>query len=493
MTSIREGSGSAAGAAEAGGAAGVPLDPADWDAFRTLGHRMVDDMLENLRTVRDRPVWQPVPADVRARLRAPLPEDGVGEAAAYQEFVRDVLPYPIGNTHPRFWGWVIGSGTPLGALAEFLAATMNPNVSGIAGAPALVEAQTLEWLRDLLALPAGASGVLVSGGSMANLVGVAVGLAERAGFDVLAEGLAAAPRPPVLYASTQTHFSVAKAARLLGLGTAGVRSVPVDDDFAIDVPVLRRLIAEDRAAGRHPFAVVGNAGTVATGAFDDLQALADVAAAEDLWLHVDGAFGAFAALVPELAPLVDGMERADAVAFDLHKWMLMPYEVGAVLVRDAAAHRRAFAIEGAYVAPLEGGPGRYDVNFAERGPQLSRGFRALKVWLQLRAFGASAYREIVRRNVEQARYLAGLVDAHPALERLAPVPLNVVCFQYRGSSELNRALLIRLQSEGIAVPTHAEVRGRFAIRAAITNHRTAPGDLDLLIREVVRIGRELAR
>ena len=239
MTSIAGGAGKAVravGAVDSLGA--VPLDPEDWSSLRALGHRMVDDMLDNLRTVRDRPAWQPVPADVRVRLRSPVPEFGVGEAAAYDEFVRDILPYPIGNAHPRFWGWVIGSGTPLGALAELLAATMNPNVSGIAGSPALVEAQTLEWLRAMLGVPAGASGLLVSGGSMANVVGIATGLAERAGFDVLGEGLARAPRPPVLYASTQTHFSVIKAARLLGLESAGVRNVPVGADFAIDVDVL---------------------------------------------------------------------------------------------------------------------------------------------------------------------------------------------------------------------------------------------------------------
>lgn len=474
----------------------LPFDPADWDATRRLGHRMVDEMLAYLAGIGERPVWSPVPAEVRKRLAVPLPEEGMGEQQAYEDFVRDVLPYPVGNIHPRFWGWVIGSGTPLGAMAEFLAATMNPNVSGLQGAPRYVETQVLQWLAEFLGVPGMASGVLVSGGSMANFIGLATGLQARAGFAIASEGLARAPKPPVFYASTGTHFSVDKAARLLGIGQAGYRKIPVDAEYRIDLAALEQAIAEDRAADLHPFAVVGNAGTVNTGAFDDLQALAALAEREGLWFHVDGAFGAFAAIVPDLAPLVRGMERADSLAFDVHKWMLVPIEAGAVLIRDAERHRAAFAVSGGYVAPMEGGIGVEGTHFAERGVELTRGFRALKVWLSLKAYGAAAYRALVAGNVALAQWLVREIVADPELELLAPAPLNVVCFRAtpRGVPEsaldaLNRRIVVALHETGTAAPSYTTLNGRFAIRVAITNHRTRKEDLAALLAAVRRLSR----
>jgi len=476
-------------------AADTGLDPADWDALRELGHRIIDDAFTRLADIRDGPVWQPVPEHVAERLSAPLPREGIGAAAAYEEFLRDIRPYPIGNTHPRFWGWVLGSGTPVGVLAELLAAAMNPNVSGLRGAPVNVERQVLAWLKQLLGYPQSSSGLLVSGGSMANLVGLAAGAGSRAGFDVHRLGWAAAPRPPVVYASNQTHFSVKKAVRTLGLGTERLREVPVDDEYRIEMGALREMIRRDRAAGLHPLAAVGNAGTVNTGAFDDLAALADLCAAEEMWFHVDAAFGAFAALDPELAPLARGMERADSLAFDLHKWLIVPVEAGAVLVRDAGAQRAAFRVGGDYVSHVPGGIGKDSTEFAELGPQLTRGFRALKVWMSLKAHGADAYVELVRRNVDQARHLAKLVRDHPRLELMAPVPLNVVNYRYHpGEADdepidsLNRDILVRLHEDGIAAPSYTRLHGRFTIRVCITNHRTRDDDLDLLARETVRLG-----
>ncbi len=477
-----------------------PLDPADWDDLRSLGSRMVGDMLSHLKTVRDRPVWQPVPGDVRTRLSQPLNKEGIGEQAAYEEFTRDVLPYGIGNLHPRFWGWVIGSGTPLGALSELLAATMNANVSGINGAPVLVEQQTIEWLKDLLGYPMGASGLFVSGASMANMVGLAVGLSERAGFDVLKDGLARAPKPPVLYTSSQTHFSVGKTARTLGIGSAGVRALPVTTDYAMDVNALEASIREDRSRGLQPFAIAATAGTTNTGAFDDLNAVADVAEREGLWLHVDGAFGAFAALVPELKHLVSGMERADSLAFDLHKWFLAPIEAGVVFVKDAQAHAKAFTEDAGYVKGLSGGLANYDVSYYGLSPQLTRGFKALKVWMALKAHGVAPYADVVRRNIEQARHLKRLVDEHEELELMASVSLNVVCFRYVGRKHniddreidrLNTDILIKLQEDGTAAPTSTVLHGRFVLRVCITNHRTRLDDLDLLVTEVVRLGHHL--
>jgi aromatic-L-amino-acid decarboxylase len=475
------------------------LDPADWQALRELGHRMVDDLLADQRDLRDRPVWRPVPAEVAARFEAPLPDDGVGAERAYRDFLTDVQPYPLGNRHPRFWGWVMGSGTPLGALAELLAAGFNANVSGLRNAAVHVEDQVLEWLKELLAYPRRASGLLTSGGSLANLLGLAVGLDATAEFDLARLGLGAAPRPMTLYASRETHSSVDKAVRLLGLGSEALRKVPVDGRFRIDLAALAAAIRADRDAGRHPFLVVGNAGTVNTGACDDLDRLADLADRKRMWLHVDGAFGAFAAAVPELRPLVCGLERADSLAFDLHKWMHTPIEAGCVLVRDAEAHHRAFSVQASYLAPLDRGVAADSTRFADRGLQLTRGFRALKVWLELKAHGADLYRRLVAKNVAQARHLAALVAAHGELELLAPVELNIVCYRYvvpglgeEGLAALNRELLLVLQESGTAVPSHTVLDGRFALRVSITNHRTRRADLDLLVEATVRTGREIA-
>jgi aromatic-L-amino-acid decarboxylase len=478
------------------------LDPADWDAMRALGHRMVDDVMDALATVRDRPPWQHAPDPVRARFAGPVPLDPQSPAEVYDEFLEFVQPYPVGNAHPRFWGWVFGTGTVLGALAEMLAAAMNTGASGGLSyhSANYVEKQVLDWLKEMLGFPASASGLLISGCSAANLIGLAVARHAKAGYDLRREGLHAAPARMVLYASKQAHSSVQKAVELLGLGSDALRLVPVESQFRIDLGALATAIAADRQAGLLPFCVVGAAGTTNSGAVDDLEALADLCQQEDLWLHVDGAFGAWAAIAPEAKALVKGMERADSLAFDLHKWMYMPYEIGCVLVQREEDHRHAFSLTPAYLAHGEGSRGLtgQDVPWlSDYGFQLSRSFRALKAWMSLKEHGARKYGRLIQQNIDQAHYLASLVEAAPELELAAPVSLNVVCFRYvrPGLEEtaldaLNKEIEVALQEQGIAVVSGTVLRGTYVLHVAHCNHRTRQEDLDTLVREVIRIGND---
>ena len=475
------------------------LDPHDWASMKDLGHRMVDDIMEYLETVRDRPVWQPVPETVKADLDQPLPLQPEGPEKVYQDFLENILPHPMGNIHPRFWGWVIGTGTPLGALAEMLAATLNPNVGGAEHVANYVENQVIAWCKQMLKFPPEASGLLVSGGSMANLVGLTVARNTKAEFDLRAKGMAGAPRKMTLYGSTEMHSSLQKAVELLGLGNEALRRIPVNADYEIDIGLLQDSISKDRADGHHPFCIIGNAGTVNTGAFDDLDALAGICRNEGMWFHVDGAFGALAALSPDLQAMVDGMQAADSLAFDLHKWMYMPYEVGCALVRREEDHRRTFALTPEYLAH-GGNRGLLAGSrwYSDYGIELSRGFKALKVWMSIKEHGIDKYARLIRQNVNQANYLARLVDENPALERLAPAPLNIVCFRFiadglddEALNQLNQEILIQLHEKGIAAPSYTTLNGRYAIRTAITNHRSTRSDFDLLVAEVTRLGNEL--
>ncbi|HLW73628.1 MAG TPA: pyridoxal-dependent decarboxylase, partial [Gammaproteobacteria bacterium] len=353
------------------------LDPENWDEFRRFAHVALDGCLDTLATVRDRKVWRPVPEEVRRRLTTPVPRKPEGADAAYRDYQELVAPYPVGNVHPRFWGWVMGNGTPMGVVAEMLTATMNVNAGGFDQSSSYVELQVLEWFKQLMGFPVAASGVLVSGGSMANLVGINAARNAVAPFPVREQGVSGSPRL-MAYASSETHNSVQKALELMGLGRESLAKIPVQDDYTIDIGALKSRIAGDRKTGRLPFCVVANAGTVNTGAVDDLTALADLCEQEKLWLHVDGAFGALAVLDPNGRRLVAGMDRADSLAFDLHKWMYLPYDVGCVLVRDREKHKAAFAAQASYLNKLEGGIAAGPGLFTDYEPQLSRGFRALK-------------------------------------------------------------------------------------------------------------------
>jgi glutamate/tyrosine decarboxylase-like PLP-dependent enzyme len=474
------------------------LDPPDWTALRALGHRMVDDMIDYVAGVRDQPAWQAVPDEVAAFFQEPAPQEGAGLEAAYADFQRYVLPYPLGNLHPRFWAWYVGSGSMGGALAEFLAAALNPNVGNGSHAAVLVERQVIDWLKAAIGFPAEASGLLVGGGSMANVIGLAVARFAGAPFDVRAEGLTGAPQRLLVYASSEVHSCMQKAVELLGLGNRSLRRIPVLPDYRIDLAALAAAIAEDRQAGALPICVVGSAGTVNTGAIDDLPALADLCAREKLWLHVDGAIGAVAVLAPGVRGFLAGIERADSVALDLHKWLHVPYEAGCVLVRDGEVHRRAFTLTPPYLAPETRGVAGTDFWFGDYGPQLSRGFLALKAWMSIKEHGLARFGRLMDQNVAQAHDLARLIAAEPRLELMAPVVLDIVCFRHcvEGADDavhnaINREILLRLQERGIAIPSSTVLRGQFCIRVAISNHRSRDEDFRALVAAVLAIGEEV--
>jgi glutamate/tyrosine decarboxylase-like PLP-dependent enzyme len=471
------------------------LDPSDWDELRALGHTMIDDMITYLQTVRERPVWRPMPEQVQQTFQTPIPTDGSPAEQVYKDFKETVLAYPMGNIHPRFWGWVMGNGTPIGVLADMLAAAVNPNMGGGDHAGNRVEMQVIDWCKQMLGYPAQASGLLVSGGSMANLVGLAVARNVKSGFDVRLEGLSASPAPLTTYGSVEMHSSIQKGVELMGLGSRSLRKIDVNRNFRIDTAALRRTIEADIQAGMKPICLVGNAGTVNTGAIDPLDELADIAAQYGMWYHVDGAFGALAYLSPDLRPELAAITRADSLAFDLHKWVYVPFEAGCILVRDEPAHRRTFSLTPDYLQHADRGVAAGSMWFSDYGVQLTRGLRALKVWMTIKNSGIDKIGRVIRQNVEQARYLAHLIEQSPNLELLAPVSLNIVCFRYTAPgldaaqlNALNSELLIRLQESGVAVPSGTNINGEYALRCAITNHRTRREDLHILLDKVIELG-----
>jgi len=475
--------------------AGATLDPPDWQTFRTEGHRMLDDILDYIQNIRERPVWQPIPDEVRARFHGPLPIAPADLATVHEEFMRHILPYATGNVHPGFMGWVHGGGTPAGMLAEMLAAGLNANLGGRDHVPIEVERQIVQWMRQLFGFPESATGLFVTGASMANLIGVLIARDAELGFEVRCAGLAANSGRLTAYASAAAHGCIGKALDICGLGSDALRPIATDSRHRIDLQALEKALAEDRSAGFQPFLIVGTAGTVDTGAIDDLTALADLSRREGLWFHVDGAYGALAILAPDLAPRLKGIERADSLAFDFHKWGQVPYDAGFVLVRDGMLHRNAFASSAAYLRREDRGLAAGPPWPCDFGPDLSRGFRALKTWFTLKVYGLEALGAVISDTCVLARYLENRILATPELELLAPVELNIVCFRYRAgeSHRVNARIVVELQESGIVAPSTADIGGRLAIRAAIVNHRTGRGEIDALVEKTVALGRAIAR
>ena len=476
--------------------AAITLDPKDWTDVRALGHTMLDDMFDYLENISQRPAWRPIPRQVRESFRGPLPVEPTDIASVYHDFTELILPYSTGNVHPGFLGWVHGGGTVAGMLAEMLAGGLNANLGGRDHIPIEVERQITEWMRHIFGFPEGASGLFVTGTSVANFIALLVARdTARRGDSLLNADLQ--DRSLVVYASRATHSCIQKAMAMSGLGAGALRLIEMDSMHRIRAAELKTAIAADRKAGLKPFLIVGNAGTVDIGAIDPLDELSDIASHEGLWFHVDGAFGAMAMLAPNLAPLLKGIERADSIAFDFHKWAQVPYDAGFVLVRNAKQHFDAFATPAAYLRRETRGAAAGAQWPCDFGPDLSRGFRALKTWFTLKTYGTAQLGAVISRTCELAQHARLRIEENAALELAAPVQLNIVCFRFRGSDIhsdlLNAGIVADIQESGIAVPSTTVLDGRLAIRAAIVNHRTQTSDIDSLISAVLKFGEQETR
>jgi aromatic-L-amino-acid decarboxylase len=471
------------------------LDPENWDEFTANAHQMLDLALEHMKSCRDRPVWKPVPDKVKQELQEPLPMEAQGARKVSDDIANLVLPYGTGNTHPKFFGWVHGSGTPSGIIAEMMAAAINANLGGRDHAAIYVERQVIQWCREIFEFPASASGLVVSGTSMASLIALKTARDKALGISVRKAGIGTAGACLTAYASTQAHACISKTFDILGLGQDALRPIPVDASYRMDIDALRSAIEKDITDGNQPFCIVGTAGSVNTGSIDDLERLSEIANEYGLWLHVDGAFGALGWLCDEIRPQLKGLNEAHSIAFDFHKWMHVNYDAGFVLIRDGKAHQQSFSSRPDYLAAEEHGLAGGNPWFCEYGLELSRGFRALKVWWQFKEQGLARIAEKISDNGQQAKHLATLVEQSDNLELMAPVALNIVCFRFIASNfteteldRLNKEIVIRLQELGLAAPSTTLLQGKLAIRVNITNHRTRMKDCNELISECIDFG-----
>jgi glutamate/tyrosine decarboxylase-like PLP-dependent enzyme len=459
------------------------------EQIRELGRAALDRIAAYYEGLPCRPILVPTTSDaLRAALDEPLPQAGMDFGAILEALEATVFRYSRHNAHPRFFGYISSPGTPVNAIGSMLQSALNINVTCWRSGPAATEIEhvTVNWLKEMLGYPEDAVGLFTSGGSMANFTGIAAALAAKAPVNVTREGVAAIGAPMCLYVSEEGHFSVAKAAGMLGLGEAWVRRVRVDRQMHIDLADLDRLVAADRAAGRIPFCVVANAGTTATGAVDPLGEVSDYARAQGLWLHVDAAYGGFAALAPSARHLFDRIGEADSVALDPHKWLYLPVGCGCVLYKDPAAARAAFSHAADYTRAI--GLERDEAfAFWDYGPELSRPFRALDLWLLIKFAGVGRLAEAIEQNIACARHFAGLVDASDDFEMLAPAELSVFCFRYKHASDADHErILVNLQRAGSTYLSNATVHGRFALRGCVLNYRTTERDMEQVLDDVRR-------
>jgi glutamate/tyrosine decarboxylase-like PLP-dependent enzyme len=476
----------------------------DAATFRSIGHSLVEQIAGFLDSLPQRPVTRDAsPSSVRAALdlNGPLPDQGTDPAALLETTGRLLFDHSLFNAHPRFFGYITAPPAPIGILGDFLASAVNANVGAWLLAPAAteIEAQTVRWIAELVGCPPTTGGLLVSGGNMANIVCFLAARAAQADWNVREEGVGGRRRLRV-YASTETHTWIQKAADLSGLGTSAIRWIPVDADLRVDVAALRNRLDADIASGDLPALVVGTAGSVSTGTVDPLRDIGTLCTERKVWFHVDGAYGGFAAAVPDAPADLRCLGEADSVAVDPHKWLYAPLEAGCALVRDPERLRAAFSYHPPYYHFQEQG-----TNYVDYGPQNSRGFRALKVWLALRHAGAEGYRAAIAEDMRLSRAVADAVRRHAELE-LVTQALSITTFRYvpadlratagqdpteRHLDALNRELLDRLQRGGEAFVSNAVINGRYLLRACIVNFHTTAGDVEALPAIVARVGREI--
>ncbi|ATF17839.1 pyridoxal phosphate-dependent decarboxylase family protein [Phaeobacter gallaeciensis] len=458
----------------------------DWAAFRAQAQRMLDAALDQMQQAAERP-WQPVPEDIDVRYA--IRAEAQGPQETVDRIIADVLPYHGGNIHPRFWGWVQGSGLASDLISSVAAAALNANMGGRDHGANYMERAVVDWTRRKMGMPDGASGILVTGTSQATVIACQAARL-RVMKDLRKEGQGAVRL--TAYAGEGVHNATLKAVELLGIGSNNLRKVPLVDG-QMDCAALVRMVAEDKAAGALPFLVVGTAGSVDLGLFDDLDGLADAAAALGLWLHVDGAFGAWTRIADEpYRSLSDGIGRADSIALDFHKWMYVGYDCGMALLRNEDEHRAAFAARPSYLEGAERGLAGGEPWFCDYGIDLSRGNRALKVWTALETYGEAAFSEAISGNCALAAAMAEEVEAQPLMALGAPVVSNVCVFTARSDlapetqSQVNAEIAQTLQESGEAVFSTTRMDGRVMLRAAITNHRSRPADVKAAIAAVAR-------
>jgi len=480
----------------------IQMDP---EAFRRLGHRLVDDLARHMSAVPNGPVTPGAsPSTVRAAMgmNHALPEHGTDVDALLSDTTRLLFEHSLFNAHPRFLGYITSPPAPIGVLADLLASAVNANVGAWTLAPVAteIEVQTVRWIAELIGMPATSGGLMVSGGNMANVVAFLAARAAGAPWNVREEGVGGRHGTLRVYASSETHTWVQKAVDMSGLGTHAVRWIPVDEQQRMDVSALVLQLEADRAAGDIPFLVVGTAGTVSTGAVDPLRAIGAVCRERGIWFHVDGAYGGFAAATTEASDDLRALGDADSVAVDPHKWLYAPLEAGCCLVRDANRLRQAFSFHPTYYHFDEAA-----VNFFDLGPQNSRGFRALKVWLALQQVGASGYRQMIADDMRIARRLADVVRSEPAFE-LVTTNLSIVTFRYvppelrhrtreaaveQYLNALNQALLDASQKAGAVFVSNAVVRGMYLLRACVVNFHTSMADVEMIPALLAPLAREL--